>query len=129
MGCKKFDHGPIDFSYADGIAGTYIGIRENHDSEPHPPNYSPIDTITVVVEDHRTDKVCAFYIDYFHQDYIVKPNGDFVDIYQSYNENTGDYTSVHHSGYFKGDSLLYTQKTNYTKWSNGPWFKLKLVKQ
>ena len=134
LGCKKeqFEHGPIDFKYADNIAGTYIGIRTKDG-----PIYwtapegalNPIDTITVVVEDHRTDKVCSFYIDYFDNEFIVKPNGNFIDDYSSFGD-PGASTGSTYRGYFKGDTLIYTNTTDFYKYNvtfNSVEFKL--VKQ
>lgn len=108
FGCEKdqFKHKHFDFSYADNIAGTYVGIRKFHT-----PGKAPISgTITVVVEDRRSDKVCNFYIDYFNREFNVKPNGVFEDKL-ILSEGTVDT----YNGYFKDGILYYSQKTEHPK--------------
>lgn len=133
LSCKKeeFDQGPIDFSYADDIAGTYIGIRTKNGPTywGAPPGLLNLkDTITVVVEDRRTDKVCSFYIDYFDKEFMVNPS--FVFINEQSNSGGGYSVGQTYYGYFNEGVLHYSQRTEYYKYPQVFYpVKLKLYKQ
>lgn len=115
FGCKKnqFKQKHFDFSYADDIAGTYVGIR-TLDGPVYwgmPPGTMDLsDTITVVVEDRRTDKVCSFYIDYLEKEFNVQPDGVFID-----EQIISDPDVDTYYGYFKDGVLYYSKRTNYYK--------------
>ena len=135
FGCKKdkFEHKPINFSYADDIAGTYVGLRTKHPLYwgGNPATFQPVDTITVIVEDRRTDKVCNFYISYFNKEFMIKPDKYFINISVSSGTGSGTTSSRNtYVGYFEDDILHYShlfENIHYTG-SYYPTF-MKLYKQ
>lgn len=119
FGCKKnkFEHKSPDFSYADDISGTYIGTRtkDNPSWWGAPPGaIQKVDTITVIVEDRRTNSVCGFHIDYFDKEFIIRPNNYFINeiiIPSAPNSCSNKYT-----GYFKNGVLHYSYKVQCYKY-------------
>ncbi len=133
-GCKKdkFEHKPIDFSYADDLAGTYVGVRKKDGplywGSP-PGTYQSIDTITVIVEDRRTEKVCTFHIGYFNKEYIIKPNKYFINESTTSGGGSNSYRETY-VGYFK-DGILYYSKKHENLHYTGSYYPIimKLYKQ
>lgn len=132
-GCKKekFEHKPIDFSYADDIAGTYVGVRTKHPLYwgGNPATFQPVDTVTVIVEDRRTDKVCIFHIGYFNKEFIIKPNKFFINESSTSGGGSNSYRNTY-AGYFEGDILYYSHELESIHYT-GSYYPtlLKLYKQ
>ena len=131
ISCKKkhFVHQPINFSFADSIAGTYVGTRYTFVG---PWTFTPpvVDTISVEVLDKRTDKICTFYIDCFDEEIILREDKKFTTKWRYMEASGGDPFTQEDvtKSEFSGDTLLYTE--NYRdKINDFVRYKLILVKQ
>lgn len=92
--CKKqkIEVESFDFSYADDIEGTYIGIRRQ-DYGPYSPNaihQVSYDTVIVEISDHRNSKTCKFKFDLWDDYIVLRPNMTFYTNYR-YNTNYGNH--------------------------------------
>lgn len=74
---ETYDQKPIDFSFADSIAGVYIGDAYI----AYSPSPSDIDTVNLIINviDYRTDYECKFYIDYLQDTVLLYTNGHFFE--------------------------------------------------
>lgn len=72
---ENFIHEPINFSFADSIAGIYVGSKITNSG---PPNFIiSEEQVSITVTDVRTEKECRFYVDLFDENVLVLRNGSF----------------------------------------------------
>lgn len=108
-GCDKSDplevnvdhqHGEIDFTFADSIAGTYVGDRILNSS----PIHADTSQITVQVIDLRTKYECKFYIDYIDDTVYLVRNGWFETKWDD--TQNSSHQGFTHKNYFKNNQLV-----------------------
>src|SRR5690554_7178928 len=124
VACKKesFEHKAIDFAFADDIAGTYYGtrFRENVMWWGAPPGtINHYDSVTVIVEDRREGNLCKFYISYFDEEFIVKPDGIFINIKEGMHSRS--------YGYLKNNKLYFEREIKFGKALQNSYYELKLT--
>ena len=112
LSCQKelpsFAHSDIDFSFADSIAGTYMG---NLHTESGPPLMLVNDTIiNIEVIDARTSKECKFYVDYFNSYIYVSKDLSFYSTFYYYSVDAYLTESKFDSSY------LYVTEDYYNKY-------------
>ena len=127
--CKKehFEHQPINFSFADSIAGTYVGVRMKRAYQSYPEIY---DTISVKVIDKRTNQLCKFYLECFDQEVILSENKSYKTSWR-YRTDAGGYEFAQVNvalSCFQGDTLFYTESYR-DKYNLYDTYRLKLIKQ